>query len=58
MMAQRARRTELQRTVSGLFCIESRVSIAFPLFNLFTELFVIILFRVLGISAFLIPRFR
>ena len=36
MMAQRARRTELQRTVSGLFWIESRVSIAFPLFNLFT----------------------
>ena len=36
MMLQRARRTELQRTVSGLFWIESRVSIAFPLFMLFT----------------------
>ena len=37
MMEQRARRTELQRTVSGLFCVESRVSIAFPLFHLFTN---------------------
>ena len=36
-MEQRARRTELQRTVSGLFCVESRVSIAFPLFHLFTN---------------------
>ena len=35
-MLRRARRTELQRTVSGLFWIESRVSIAFPLFKLFT----------------------
>ena len=36
MMEQRTRSTELQRTVSGLFCVESRVSIAFPLFHLFT----------------------
>ena len=35
LMVQRARRTQLQRTVSGLFCIEIRVSIAFPLFHLF-----------------------
>ena len=34
-MEQRSRRTELQRTVSGLFCVESRVRIAFPLFHLF-----------------------
>ena len=35
LMVQRARRTQLQRTVSGLFCIEIRVSIALPLFHLF-----------------------
>ena len=56
MMVQRARRTELQRTVSGLFCVEGRVSIAFPLFHLFTivgdycECWVCQLFS--------IPRFR
>ena len=35
-MEQRSRRTELQRTVSGLFCVENRVRIAFLLFHLFT----------------------
>ena len=33
---QRAGRTELQRTLSDLFCVESRVSIAFSLLHLIT----------------------
>ena len=37
MMEQRATTTELQRTVSGLFCVESSVSIAFALFHLFAN---------------------
>ena len=56
MMVQRARRTELQRTVSGLFCVEGRVSIAFPLFHLFT--IVGDYFECWVCQLFSIPRFR
>ena len=55
MIVQMAR-TELQGTVSVLFCVESRVSIAFPLFHLFTV--VGDYFESWVNQLFSIPRFR
>ena len=55
-MVQRAIRTELQRTVSGLFWVESRGSIVFPLFNLFTMFGDY--FESWVYQLFSIPRFR
>ena len=61
-MEQRSRRTELQRTVSSLFCVESRVSVAFPLFDLFTMIIVLLVIISSAESwvyqLFSIPRFK
>ena len=57
-MVQRARRTQLQRTVSGLFYVEIRVGIAFPLFHLFTIIGDYFYSWVYMYQLFSIPRFR
>ena len=60
-MELRSRRTELQRTVSSLFRVESIFSIAFPLCHLFT---IIILLEIISSAEswvyqlISIPRFR